>query len=114
MISMYSKAPRSDEEVSSLSSMIDVILIVLFFFLVALHIVCLAVVVAKNHEIVDKFDPQHKMVPDDHVCLFSIDDDHPIGDTGSCDFVIRCSGALSITASLMTIFLMVRTVLPNT
>ena len=112
MISMYSKT-KSDE-VASLSSVIDVILIVLFIFLIILHVVCLTVVVAKNHEIVDKFDPQHEMVPDEDVCLFFIDDDHPIGDTGSCDFVIYCSGALIVTEILMEIFLVARTVLPNT
>ena len=105
---MYNKT-RSSGEVVSVRSVIDVILIVLFFFLIILHVICLSVVVAKNHEIVDKFDPQHKEIPDDDdVCVFFIDDDHPIGDAGSCDFVIYCSGALIITALLMITFLVVR------
>ena len=111
MISMYSST-SSDGGVVSTSRIINVTLIVLLVFIIIFNYVCLSVVVAKNYEMVDKFDPQHEVTEDDDdVCIFFINDDHPVGDTGACDVVIYGSGVVIITALLMMAFLVIRTIL---
>lgn len=111
MISVYS-TPSSDGQVVPTNRVINLLVIVLFVFIIILHIVCLSVVVAKNDEIVDKFDPQREVITDDDdVCVFFIDDAHPVGDSRACDLVIYGSGVLIVSALLMIILLVIRTVL---
>ena len=63
----------------------------------------------KNHEVVDKFDPEHQVVSsDDNFCIFFINADHPTGNKRACNFVIYGSGVLAGCALLMITFLAVR------
>ena len=112
MISMYNRVysrTSSNGQLVLTNRVINIILIVLLALIIILHVVSLSVVVAKDHEIVDKFDPQHEVVSEDEVCMFFIDDDHPIGDVRACNFVIYGSGALAGCGLVMIIFLVIRT-----
>ena len=110
MISMYSSTNSNEHSLltNRFDRVVNIILVLLFAVSIILHVVSLSVVVAKDHEIVDKFDPRQEVVTEDEVCIFYIDDDHPIGDVRACNFVIYGSGALAGCGVLMIIFLMVR------
>ena len=113
MISMYSRTSSNGQLLSTtriVKTRVNIILIVLFAVIIVLHVVSLSAVVTKDHEIVDKFDPRHEVVTEDEVCIFFIDDNHPIGDVRACDFVIYGSGALAGCGLLMIIFLVSRSV----
>ena len=110
MISMYSSTSSNGYllPTNRLNRVVNIILILLFAVTIILHVVSLSVVVAKDHEIVDKFDPRQEVVTEDEVCIFYIDDDHPIGDARACEFVIYGSGALAGCGLLMIILLVIR------
>ena len=106
MISIYNTT-RKDEHCISVTRTVNVFLIALFLLVIGLHLLTLSVVVAKNHEIVVKFDAKHE-VADNKVCIFCIDDLRPIGDSGVCNFVIFGSGALASCAMVMVMLLVMR------
>ena len=89
-----------------LTGVVNWVLITSFICLIILHIVSLAIVADKNRKVVDKFDPEHRVVSsDDDFCIFFINDDHLNGDTRACNFVIYGSGVLAGCALLMTFYL---------
>ena len=98
-----------DEQWISVKRTVNIFLIALFLLAIGLQVLTLSVVVAKNHEIVEKFNAKHE-VADNEVCIFCIDDLRPIGDRVVCNFVIFGSGALAICALVMVMLLVIRIV----
>ena len=89
----------------------------LFFIAVVLHVACLAVMVAKHNELVDKFagdDPKFKKG-----CILFIDYDRASDGENAevkwvnnrCDIAIYGSGALGVCALLMIVILIIRSLL---
>ena len=97
----------------TISRVLNVVLMALFFIAIILHVVCLAVMVAKHNELVDKFaqdDPNIKKS-----CILFLDYDSESRTAkwvnNRCDIVIYGSGALGGCALLMIIVLMIRSLL---
>ena len=104
----YTRSDRHTEQCTAIHK-VDVFLIALFIILIILHVISLSYVVSKNHEVVEKFDPEHQVVSsDDDFCIFFINADHPTGNKKACNFVIYGSGVLAGCALLMITFLVVR------
>jgi len=95
--------------------MVNLLLIMLFGVSIIFHIVCLAVMVAKHNELVDKFDPDNLDDDNDEWCVLFMDyDDSQAQPTikfknNKCHVVIYGSAALAGCAFLMIIFLLLRT-----
>ena len=105
-----------DQPALRTSSKINIVLIVLFTVVLVLHIVCFSVVIDKNREVADKFDPLRPVngISDDDFCIFYINSESSdfiarLGDTSICNFVIYGSASLAACAILMIIFLALRT-----
>jgi len=93
------------------SRIVNLLLVLLFGACIVLHVVCLAVMVAKHKELVDKFDPDNLDDDNDEWCVLFMDyDDNTINfKNNNCHVVIYGSAALAFCAFLMIIFLLFRT-----
>jgi len=108
---MYITGNSSNRQLISTNKLVNIILIILFVVVIVLHIVSLSVVVAKNHEIVDKFDPpEHHVIAADDVCIFFIDDKHSTGAADKCHLVIYGSGALVGCVLLIITSMLIKTI----
>ena len=97
----------------TINRVLNVVLMGLFFVAIGLHIACLAVMVAKHNELVDKFaedDPEFKKG-----CILFIDYDRENDNVkwvnNRCDIAIYGSGALGVCALLMIVILIIRSLL---
>ena len=97
----------------TISRVLNMVLMALFFIAIVLHVVCLAVMVAKHNELVDKFAQDAPNIKKS--CILFLDYDSESGTAkwvnNRCDIVIYGSGALGGCALLMIIVLMIRTLL---
>ena len=97
----------------TINRVLNVLLMVLFFIAIVFHVACLAVMVAKHNELVDKFagdNPEFKKG-----CILFIDYDRENANVkwvnNRCDIAIYGSGALGVCALLMIVILIIRSLL---
>ena len=98
------------------SRILNIFVITQFVFLVILHTVCMVVLGKKQDELVTKFRDRVSGMEDHCVLFINVESDAPEEDqwmfaNKNCELVIHGSQALTGCASLMVIFLGVRTIL---
>ena len=95
----------------TIDRVLNVLLMGLFFIAIGYHVECLAVIVVKHNELVDKFaedDPEIKKI-----CILFIDYNRLNGSlnwvNNRCDRVIYGSGTLGVCALIMIQILIIKT-----
>ena len=101
----------------TISRVLNMVLMALFFIAIVLHVVCLAVMVAKHNELVDKFAQDAPDIKKSCILFADYEIDYDSNTrtvkwvNNRCDLVIYGSGALGACALLMIIVLMIRSLL---
>lgn len=92
----------------TVTRVVNIFLIGLFFIAIVLHVVCLSVMAAKHNEIVDKFSDANPDIRK-HCILFV--DYNGKSVNNKCHIVVYGSAGLGGCALMMIVFLLIRTLL---